>query len=95
MGYMNKTQKGLIQTLILVAVVVLILALAAVGYLMLGRNRQAGNPLQNFGTLNQPQNQVAPINSANDLNSASNSLDATDTTQIDTQLDQLDTEASF
>lgn len=82
---MLKNQKGFAQILLIVGIAAVV---AVIGYLVLSRKGISNIP---YVGNNQPQTEtVAPIQSANDLNNASANLDSTDTTQIDAQLNQLD-----
>lgn len=97
-----KNQKGFAMVLLIVFVVVA--ALAVVGLVLyrqklnsLTQNEnvnQSAVPAQYQAQYQQSGQSVAPIQDANDLNSASASLDSTDTTQLDTQLNQLNSNAS-
>lgn len=96
-----KNQKGFMAVL-LILVVVAILAVA--GFALYtqkkssltqgGSYNPAAVPTQYQGQYQQSGQAVTPIKNANDLNSASTSLDSTDTTQLDTQLNQLNTSGS-
>ncbi len=79
-----KSQKGFIQVLLILGIVA---ALAVAGFVLYTQKK-------NILTAVPAQTTVAPIQNANDLNSAAASLDSTDTTQLDTQLNQLNSSAS-
>lgn len=93
-----KNQKGFIQILLIGAVVV---ALAVAGYWFYSQKFGSRTGMGSLGsnyllqTQNQPaSDQVAPVQNAGDLNKVSASLDAQDTTQIDSQLNQLNSASS-
>lgn len=96
-----KNQKGFMTVLIIIVVVV---ALAVVGFALYTQKQssltQGGSynpeavPTQYQNQYKQSGQAVAQVKNANDLNSASTSLDSTDTTQLDTQLNQLNSSIS-
>lgn len=96
-----KNQKGSI--LIFLAVGILI-ALGVIGYVLYGSklgltpksNLYNPNsvPVQYQGSYNESGQSVEAINSSGDLDKASASLDATDTTQLDAELKALDSASS-
>ncbi len=77
---MNR-QKGF-SPIILILVLVLI-AIGAVGAILLARNTGTSSPTQS------PSAQVSEVKSASDLNSAASALDSSDLNQIDTELNQI------
>jgi hypothetical protein len=87
-----KNQKGIIQVLLVVGIVAIVIL---IGYMIYLRNigKQAlsvlpstsGTPTQNLTVQPTP----IPLQNSSDLNTASASLDSTDTSRIDTQLNQL------
>ena len=89
--------QGFVQILLIGGV---ILALAVLGYVFYFRKlgaKVSGLPSPNTGyslQQTQPSAQIAPVQNANDLNKVSASLDAQDTTQIDSQLNQLNSASS-
>lgn len=90
-----ENEKGFIQ---IVLIAVLLLAIAGVGayyYFVVKPGKVVPVNTSLAPQYQQAAQNVAPINNANDLNSASANLDGTDTTQIDSQLNQLNSDASF
>lgn len=98
---MKTNQKGVIQIVLIIGIVA---ALAVIGYALYLKSKPS---LSTTGVYNpsavpsayQTQYQqsgqaVAPINNASDLNSAAASLDSTDTTQMNTQLNALNSASS-
>lgn len=84
---MNKNQKGFAPILTLVVIAVVAIA----GYLFFA-GTTANTPSQQQ---NQQANQNVPaIQNSSDLNTAANDLDNIDTGQIDTELNQLNSDAS-
>lgn len=92
-----KNQKGLIQVLVVVAVVAV---LTFVGYMLYVQKMQKARvtvapvPSAYQMSYQQAGQTVAPVTSTTDLKTASSTLDATDTTQIDAQLNQLNSASS-
>lgn len=97
-----KNQKGFIM--VVLAVLAVIAALAVIGYGFYTKNKsfltQTGSSSQTpVAVQNKNQNKqavktAAPIQNASDLDSVSTSLDSTDTTQLDIQLDLLNSSTS-
>ena len=86
---MKTNQKGFAAVLIIIAVVAVI-AVAAVFLLT-----QKGGLSTFVGTGPQQTAQNVPaINNPSDLNAASSNLDNTDTTQLDKEMNQLNTDIS-
>lgn len=84
---MNKNQKGFAPILTLV-----VIAIVAVASYLFFAGTTANAPYQQQ---NQQANQNVPaIQNSGDLNTAANDLDNTDTGQIDTELNQLNSDAS-
>lgn len=89
-------QKGFIQIVLIAGIVV---ALAVIGYIFYSQKANSlttsnlynpsSMPAQYQGQYQQSGQAVAPIQNGSDLNSASASLDSTDTSQIDAQLNAL------
>lgn len=97
-----KYQKGLVQYLLIIGIVA---ALGIIGYVLY--SQRLSSPLTRSNLYNpqavptqyqiqyqQSGQAVAPIKNTTDLNSASGSLDSTDVTQIDTQLNALNSASS-
>ena len=82
---MKNNQKGF-APILLIAIIAVV---AVTGYLLfVNKGNIAITPSNTVTTQNQQ------IQNDNDLNAAANDLDNTDTGQIDTQLNQLNSEAS-
>ncbi len=80
---MNKNQKGFVPILILAVIAIV----AVVGYFLFTKSsKYATTPITN-------QNYSA-IQSDNDLNKATSDLDGADTAQVDTELNQLNSDTS-
>lgn len=96
-----KYQKGVIQILLIIGIVA---ALGVIGYVLYTQRMNTlpqtsfynpkEVPTQYQTTYQQSGEAVAPINSGSDLNSTTTSLDSTDMTQIDAELNALDTASS-
>lgn len=96
-----KYQKGLIQIVLIIGIVA---ALAVIGYVLYSQklNSLTGGSLYNPSSIPaQYQGQyeasgqaVAPIQSSKDLSGASTSLDSTNMTQLDAQLNALNSASS-
>lgn len=93
-----KEQKGFIQILLIIGVVVV---LAVFGYLFYSKNMGAkvSSLLKSENNFTSQQDQLSDvqvdqINDPKDLDTVSTVLDAQDTTQIDYQLSQLDSISS-
>lgn len=84
-----KYQKGLIQIVLIIGIFA---ALAVIGYVLYSQrlNSLTGGSLYNPSSIQA----VAPIQSSKDLSGASTSLDSTDVTQLDAQLNALNSASS-
>ena len=93
---MKNNQKGFAPILILAIVAVV----AVAGYFLFVKGGNlATNPSSTANTQYQQQYQqanqnVPAVQNSSDLNTAANDLDNTDTGQVDTQLNQLSSDAS-
>lgn len=77
-----KYQKGIIQIILIIGIVA---ALAVIGYVLYS---------QRLNSLPAQYQAVAPIQNSKDLSGATTSLDASDVTQIDTELNALNSASS-
>ena len=97
-----KNQKGFI--IVVLTVLVVVAALAVIGYgfyiknksflMQTGSGSQTPVAVQNKDQNKQAVKTAAPIQNAGELDSVSTGLDSTDTTQLDTQLDLLNSGTS-
>ena len=89
---MKTNEKGLIQILLVIGILAV---LGVIGWVLLSP-KKTGSVVQNYlpsPTVNQDQHS-APINNQSDLKNTSASLDSTDTTQMDAELNALDKDLS-
>lgn len=93
-----KNQKGFIQVLLIGGVIVVLALLGYVFYSQKLGAKISGLPNLNSGYSSQnvqpSEVQTAPVQNVNDLNKVSASLDAEDTNQIDSKLNQFDSASS-
>lgn len=97
----QKYQKGIVQILLVIGIVVV---LGVIGYVLYSQKMNslpktsfynpAAVPTQYQTTYQQSGQAVAPIKNGSDLSSANTSLNSTDMTQLDTQLNALNTASS-
>lgn len=80
---MNKNQKGFAPILILAVITIV----AVAGYFLFTKNGK-------YTTTTTTNQSYSAIQSDSDLSKASNDLDGSDTTQVDTELNQLSADAS-
>lgn len=74
----------------------IVLLLGVIGYLVVFQPK-TGNVARNTQTpieTSQPSATTAPIQNSDDLNTVSASLDSTDSTQLDAELNKLESETS-
>lgn len=103
-----KNQKGFISIIIPIAVLALVALIVISGYFLVRRISNKNLTTQINQTIptatmssetqssyNQGAKEVQAIQSSNDLSKTGADLDATDTTQLDTQLNQLNSESNF
>lgn len=96
-----KYQKGIIQIVLIIGIVA---ALAVIGYVLYSQKLNSltnsnlynpgSMPAQYQGEYKASGQAVAPIKDGSDLNSASASLNSTDITQLDAQLNALNSVSS-
>ncbi len=86
-----KNQKGFIQILLIGGVIVV---LAALGYIFYSQKMGVKVPNYSLQQTQPSEAQIAPVQNSSDLDKISASLDAQDTTQIDSQLNQLNSASS-
>ncbi len=95
---MNKNQKGFAQVLLILGIVA---ALAVIGFVLYKQNtmKLASQKPTSVPEAYQTQYQesadsVAPVENTSDLTTVSTTIDTTDTTQMDADLDSLSTDLS-